>query len=565
MAAIRGWHIRDDEAAGAASLVTFLEIDLARTPSGSGVDIDYVPFGSLNSSRAILDQAAILSQMGPQAPRHRSILLMRKGEPNEHVDGRYPGRPRPTYRGATIVSANSAESALLMRSVQDEGLRMTSRGPVWPDPGAAPGGRAVIEELFRAGRLTYMPAQRTDLRVKNPRSSDIETLMPFSPAIGYLSGETPARGAAAGFNGGYYLNWDTEFDDPYSFAKDHVGLVIAGGKVVNAPLFKRSALLFSSRHRLLPEDDARYSIRAPRLLIKSASLENYAIRLPHDLIVRGEAFREERIPAIFGRRAGSVLAAWLNPTEPRPNEAVFYNRLIGLKTGEVTITQTPAAKDRIELVIAGEEVCAIQEGGETYIPRNGFVVSLPASRLAERIVTAVVEDRRHVIEQGVDLGDDALGAESGLQVGPQLIRRGLPVDVAAGLDRGDEEYVITEETRDELGIPPVNLSRETVLTARYPRLAVGIRPDHHCYVVLTEGTESRSAVPDIDSAGGTLADMVRHLLSVGCTDAIGLDGGGSAQIVFGERTATRVAERFDIPFMPVERLLPGGWLLRERD
>lgn len=565
MTGIRGWYVRDDEAAGAASIVTFLEIDLARVPSGAGVDIAYVPFSSPGSSRAILDQAAILSQMGPQAPRHRSILLMRKGATNEHVDARYPGLPRPTFRGATVVSANAAESALLARSVEGEGLRMTSRGPIWPDSNREAVGRAVIEELFQAGRLTYMPAQRTDLRVKNPRSSDIETLMPFSPAIGLLSSETRALGAAAGFNGGYYLNWDTEFDDPYSFAKDHVGLVIVGGKVVNAPLFRRTALAITQRHRLLAEDDARYSISAPRLLIKLASLENYAVRLPHDLVVRGEAFREERILVNFGRRAGSSLVARLNALDPQADEAVFYNRLVGLKMGDITVTQTPPARDRVEFVVAGEEVCAMQEGGETYIPRNGFVLSLPATRLVERVAAAIVDDRQHIIEQAIDLGDDVLGADSGLQVGPRLIRHGRPVDVAASLDRGDEEYVITEETRDELGIPPVNLSRETVLTARYPRLAVGIRPDHRGYVVLAEGCEARSAVAGIDSAGCTPDDMIRHLLSVGCTEAVELDGGGSAQIIFGDRTATKVAERFDIPFMPVERLLPGGWLLYERD
>ncbi|HLI50584.1 MAG TPA: hypothetical protein VKU87_02235, partial [Thermomicrobiaceae bacterium] len=419
MTAIRGWQIRDDDEVGRASLVTFLEVDLARAPSGAGIDIVYEPFNSSGSSRAILDQAAILSQMGPQAPRHRSILLLRKGALDEHVDTRFPGLPRPKFHGATIVSANSAESALLANAVQREGLRMASRGPVWPDPDQNIPGRAIIEEMFQSGRLTYMPAQRTDLRVKNPRSSDIETLMPFSPAVGYLSRESPASGAAAGFNGGYYLNWDTEFDDPYSFAKDHVGLVIAGGKVVNAPLFRRSALLFTQRHRLLPEDDARYSIPAPRLLIKPVSLANYAIRLPHDLIVRGEAFREERIPANFGRRAEKCLVARLNALEPGADEAVFYNRLIGLKTGEVTVTQTPPARGRVELVVAGQEICAVQEGGETYIPRNGFVLSLPASAAIERIVRAIVEDRRHVIEQAVDLGDDALGADSGLQVGPR--------------------------------------------------------------------------------------------------------------------------------------------------
>jgi phosphodiester glycosidase len=76
-----------------------------------------------------------------------------------------------------------------------------------------------------------------------------------------------------------------------------------------------------------------------------------------------------------------------------------------------------------------------------------------------------------------------------------------------------------------------------------------------------EGCEPRSFFAGSDTVGGSLSELTRYLLQLGCTDAVALDSGGSSDIIFGGTSLVRPADRNDVPLAAAKRLLPGGWFV----
>lgn len=110
-------------------------------------------------------------------------------------------------------------------------------------------------------------------------------------------------------------------------------------------------------------------------------------------------------------------------------------------------------------------------------------------------------------------------------------------------------------------MPPIHLFEEYLMSQTRAFIGFGIRPDNRCFVVVIEGCESRSLFVGSDSVGGSLEDLTRCLLTLGCTEAVALDSGGSSEIVFAGRSIVRPMDRNDVPLIPQHRLNPGGWLV----
>ena len=80
----------------------------------------------------------------------------------------------------------------------------------------------------------------------------------------------------------------------------------------------------------------------------------------------------------------------------------------------------------------------------------------------------------------------------------------------------DGDYVTHISIDDEFGY------------TRHPRTAVGIKADGSVVLLVVDGRQSKI------SNGAALADLADILGSVGCVDAINLDGGGSSTFVLKE-------------------------------
>ena len=96
-----------------------------------------------------------------------------------------------------------------------------------------------------------------------------------------------------------------------------------------------------------------------------------------------------------------------------------------------------------------------------------------------------------------------------LQAGPML--------VAAG-------QVLTQRGRDDEGFSAGSRQFDSDITeGRYPRAALGLN-DRELIAIACEGRAD-------DEAGLTMAELAAAMVGLGATDAINLDGGGSASLV----------------------------------
>jgi Phosphodiester glycosidase len=555
---VRCWQSVRTTGVGERQRVACLEIDLAASSIGGGLDLTYLPFRASDTTDPILAFAETMSFFGAQAPDRRSVLVIARGTRNRHFAERYPGLKAPEYEGTTIVSADAAELSVVREAVQ-RGVLSVDGARLRTTDEADHTLATVVRRLTVDRRWFYSPAGKSDFRVKNALDGSIDLVAPLNPSTGFLA-EAEGPDSAAAFNGGYFLWVEEETDDPFSFAQDAVGLMICGGEVLGPPILKRSALLTTQTVYPRDGDERSYSLGACRAVITSVSLENYAVMLPGGLVVGGRLCRRDHLMSTFDRFE-SFLDADLNPSRSGDSRAAFFNRLWDTSK-EVTSTFTPRAAGRVELVISRHEVVAIKEGGETFIPRNGLVVSVPSSMCdVQALLSLVGKPGGSRIKQTVDIGDHALKPISGMQTGPQIVRDGAKVDVLADLAAGREQFVSIDRAKGEGGYPPVYVFNDRHVTSGVARIAFGTKADGRCVVVVFEGSEPRTFDSESDSRGASTEEVTEFLLSLGCREAVALDGGGSAEITFGGRSVVRVADRNDVPFVPSRRLIPGRWMV----
>lgn len=116
---------------------------------------------------------------------------------------------------------------------------------------------------------------------------------------------------------------------------------------------------------------------------------------------------------------------------------------------------------------------------------------------------------------------DAVPAGDRLQAGPLLVAGGRPA-VRHGAD--DEGFSAGASQFDS-----------DITRGRYPRAALGLDGSRMLAVVCDGRTER--------DAGMTLTELAETLIGLGAVDALNLDGGGSASLVYGGRLRNRPGEQ----------------------
>jgi hypothetical protein len=145
-------------------------------------------------------------------------------------------------------------------------------------------------------------------------------------------------------------------------------------------------------------------------------------------------------------------------------------------------------------------VDSVHDGGDSRIPERGLVLSAGRA-LARRLPTA---------EPGAVLTLDFAtsvpidGAVTGIGGGPVLVRGGRAVRIE---------------------VPDDDAYQFKSMRERHPRSAVGWNAEH-LFLVTSDGRRE-------GAAGMTLEELGAYLASLGCTEAMNLDGGGSATLWAG--------------------------------
>ena len=77
-----------------------------------------------------------------------------------------------------------------------------------------------------------------------------------------------------------------------------------------------------------------------------------------------------------------------------------------------------------------------------------------------------------------------------------------------------------------------------------------------------EGAAKLGFVKGENSCGANLADMARICSELGMVNGINLDGGGSAQLLYGNRRELQISDRKKEDHSEAERPVPLGLVIR---
>ncbi len=187
--------------------------------------------------------------------------------------------------------------------------------------------------------------------------------------------------------------------------------------------------------------------------------------------------------------------------ERKPGDVVVYTPEFGPTTltdekgVEILVHNKPPAKSNSVIEIRNP-------GGNSPIPKDGFVISMTSAvSLDAEIVHALTYRPRRIAFAPL------FGASD------KAIPRGQLEDVIAGVPQLIKNSKIDITWQEEK-------SSKSFVETRHPRTAVAKLKDGKFLMITVDGrTES--------SGGIGLQDLAEYLLSLGATDAMNLDGGGS--------------------------------------
>ncbi|HET9704936.1 MAG TPA: phosphodiester glycosidase family protein [Vicinamibacterales bacterium] len=370
---------------------------------------------------------------------------------------------------------------------------------------------------FRIGILTLDPAHFTGEVVAALANGRVEGKQrPSDMAV--------ARDAIAAVNAGYFA-WAPHVGTP----GDPAGISVIDGELASEAVDGRSALAIDNRDglqlRVLHDVRSRLGIVAGEHEWRADGLN----RKPGLILNCGN-------PA-----AGPVTVPAHDFVCTNANEIVVFTPLFG--------AATPAGAGFEALVDADGKVQSVHERRGRQIPAGGYTIQAIGSAAAEMHATI---ERGMRIRRTVNVTADGqpLALHTGLYVvngGPALIRDGH-ADLAARAREGWQTRFATPGVTDEF---VDEKDRATVsdrfsdsragfydgwVVRRHPRTAAGLTADGRFVVVVIYGRQ-----PGI-SVGASLSDMTRVLLSLGVTQGINLDGGGSSVMVIDGRPGGPVSD-----------------------
>lgn len=234
------------------------------------------------------------------------------------------------------------------------------------------------------------------------------------------------------------------------------------------------------------------------------------------------------LPPLYGREAllvkrdGSIRITALDPKE--------LTLRIGSHTfrhGENCTVYTRPQRGRtpfgkgLRLVVSGNRIAAVKQGGSVPIPASGFVICPKEACAVQPGDMLRVDGQEDVV--------------FGIQVGNSILRSGIPTD--RFLSRF---YNI--RALQPVPFPP-SLYPLDFCHARAARIALGADCDGRPMLLWAEGAAKIGYQKGTDSRGASLSDMTMLCREAGMVNAVNLDGGGSAQLLLRNRRSLQISDR----------------------
>ena len=248
----------------------------------------------------------------------------------------------------------------------------------------------------------------------------------------------------------------------------------------------------------------------------------------------------------------------------------LYDReaLLVKKDGSVTVE--PVSLARLELEIAGqtwrigENAALYTRPGRAWVSRKGRKLVIVGCTVA-----AVCDGRADIPASGFVICPEG---PCHAKPGDRVTYRGME-EVAFGIQVGNSILRNGEKTlsfrskfyniRHLQSVPyPPSLYPMDFHGARAARMALGADKNGKPMLLWAEGAAKLGHTPGLDSRGATLADMADFCAHAGMVNAVNLDGGGSAQLLLGNRRSLMVSDRKGEDGLEAERPVPVALMVK---
>ena len=299
------------------------------------------------------------------------------------------------------------------------------------------------------------------------------SILPVANTLGFLSRQRPAPKLCV--NASFFTMNPLDITSPFDQIGTTFGLCVKDGIILYPPLFNREAFLL--------HNDGSITIQP--LSLTAITVEIDGIQYRH-----GE-------------------------------NAVFYSR--------PACTHTP--KGGFDLVISGNRLSAVAEGGRTPVPSSGFIIHTSARpSLSEHPIVSF-----HGLED----------IQFGIQCGNSAIIQGVKTD--------DFRSSFHDIRKPWIHLYPPTFYPMHFAKDRAPRILFGADQQSKPMILWLEGAGKYGYAPGKESCGATLKEAADIAAEFGMVNGIHLDGGGSAQILRNGTRELLVSDRDPTTFQEVER------------
>ncbi len=196
----------------------------------------------------------------------------------------------------------------------------------------------------------------------------------------------------------------------------------------------------------------------------------------------------------------------------------------------------------VDIVVNGNMVVAIKNGGNTPVPAGGYIIHLD-----ERKIISV--DNRKATYTGFE------DVKFAIQVGNSVIKDGVKT----------ERFISSFYNILKFWIPsyPPSMYPLKYEKDRAPRIVLGTDKENKPVLLWFEGAGKFGYMPGKESCGATMKETVDIAEKLGLVNVVHLDGGGSAQILIHNKRELLLSDRDKDTFKEKERAISFGLSYKE--
>lgn len=454
-----------------------------------------------------------------------------------------------TGAGERLYSANSLIAYTLRTLLARNRLRYDGGDwqPAVPDDELAwrDRARAVLELLTRDDRLYLGGAMGRCVSTPTAfEGFDVRRDLVPVDRLGFLREFVWRERPRIAFNAAFFLLEHDDFIGHHSALGEAYNLYVRDGAILRPPLYRRAAFYQTA--------DGRWRAGYFSLADLTITLSNSTTLAPEKSGLPGLPFA-------------------LNPDDGA--DVAVYTRAFGLANHGRPLRHTPAEPGRVEFTVVDTRIVSRKTGGGLDVPQNGLVLSFAPGALP---AGAIPDDGLPRVRYGL-AREAHSGIRQAIQVGPMLLQEAkivISVESLAAEEfwptRGERsrttplgctDPACSERSRTaSVGVVPTDYPKDVDRT-RAGRIGLGVDGEGRLIVVAVPGTERGSHRPQADSSGATLLELAELLAQAGTVDAVNLDGGGSTQLFYRGGLTTIPGNRYRMPGVQFERMVPsiGVW------